>query len=59
MIKSNVYQGKGDSGGVVMISRTNSNGRTIGLGILSGGIDNGNLMYFSDLNVLPGLQNRY
>lgn len=42
-----------------MISRTDSNGRTIGLGILSGGIDNGNLMYFSDLNVLPGLQNRY
>ena len=59
MIKSNVYQGKGDSGGVVMISRPDSNGRTIGLGILSGGIDNGNLMYFSDLNVLPGLQNRY
>ena len=59
MIKSNVYQAKGDSGGVVMIPRTDSNGGAIGLGILSGGINNGNLMYFSDLNVLPGLQNRY
>lgn len=60
MIKSDVYQGKGDSGGVVMIPRTDSNGGAIGLGILSGGIDHGNLMYFSDLNVLPmGLQNRY
>ncbi len=60
MIKSNVYQGQGDSGGVVMIPRTDSNGGAIGLGILSGGVNLDNVMYFSDLNVLPmGLQNRY
>lgn len=60
LIKSNVYQGQGDSGGVVMIPRTNSNGGAIGLGILSGGVNLDNEMYFSDLNVLPiALQNRY
>lgn len=60
MIKTNVYQGKGDSGGIVMIPRTDANGGAIGLGILSGGVDLGNEMYFSDMNVYPtGLQNRY
>ena len=43
-----------------MIPRTDSNGGAIGLGILSGGVNLDNVMYFSDLNVLPmGLQNRY
>jgi hypothetical protein len=60
MITSSVYQAKGDSGGVVMIPRTDSNGGAIGIGILSGGIDEYNEMYFSDINVLPiALQTRY
>lgn len=60
LVTSNVYQGKGDSGGAVMIPRTDANGGAIGLGLLSGGIDMSNTMHFSDLNVLPvALQNRY
>ena len=48
MVKTNVYSQPGDSGGVVMIPRTDSNGGAIGLGILSGG--NSSDMYFSDIN---------
>ena len=60
LITSNVYQGQGDSGGVVMIPRTDANGGPIGLGILSGGVNMSYTMHFSDLNVLPiALQNRY
>lgn len=60
LVTSNVYQGKDDSGGAVMIPRTDANGGAIGLGLLSGGIDMSNTMHFSDLNVLPvALQNRY
>jgi hypothetical protein len=60
MIKSNLYQGRGDSGGVVMIPRTDANGGAIGLGILSGGVNLDYEMYFSDMNVYPiALQNRY
>ena len=60
LVTSNVYQGQGDSGGVVMIPRTDSNGGAIGLGLLSGGVNMSNTMHFSDLNVLPvALQNRY
>lgn len=60
LVTSNVYQGKGDSGGAVMIPRTDANGGAIGLGLLSGGIDMSNTMHFSNLNVLPvALQNRY
>jgi hypothetical protein len=58
MVKTNVYSQPGDSGGVVMIPRTDANGGAVGLGILSGGNDS--TMYFSDINVLPvALQNRY
>lgn len=60
LVTSNVYQGKDDSGGAVMIPRTDANGGVIGLGLLSGGTDMSNTMHFSDLNVLPvALQNRY
>ena len=60
MIESDVYQGQGDSGGVVMIPRTDANGGAIGIGILSGGVNLYNKMYFSDINVYPiALQNRY
>lgn len=60
MVRSNLYQGKGDSGGVVIIPRTDSNGGSVGLGILSGGIDLGYEMYFSDINSIPmNLQIRY
>lgn len=58
MVKTNVYSQPGDSGGVVMIPRTDSNGGAIGLGILSGG--NSSDMYFSDINSIPvALQMRY
>ncbi len=60
MVKSDVFQGKGDSGGVVMIPRTDTNGGAITVGILSGGVDMDNLMYFTDFSNLPvALQNRY
>lgn len=58
MVKTNVYAQPGDSGGVVMIPRTDSNGGAIGLGILSGG--NGSEMYFTNINdITTALQNRY
>ena len=60
MVASDLYQGQGDSGGVVMIPRTDVNGGAIGIGILSGGINLNNLMYFSDFYNYPlSLQNRY
>lgn len=58
--KTNLYIDGGDSGGPVFIPRTDANGGAIGIGILSGGVKKGYVMYFTDLSNLPtDLQYRY
>lgn len=53
MVKSNVYQDQGDSGGVVFIPRLDTLGGSVPIGILSGGIPASNLMHFTSINNLP------
>ena len=54
------FQQAGDSGGVVFISKTDVDGGAIAIGILSGGVDHENAMYFTSINDLPrSLQTRY
>ncbi len=60
LIKTDAYASGGDSGGVVMIPRTDDNGGAIGIGIISGGPLNEVGMFFTDLSSIPvALQKRY
>lgn len=51
LVSSNLKSADGDSGGVVLLPYSDSNGGGIPIGILSGG--NGTLMYFTSINNLP------
>lgn len=60
LITSDVFQEAGDSGGAVFIPRTDADGGAVAIGILSGGINHENAMYFTSINDLPrSLQTRY
>lgn len=51
LVKSSLHSEGGDSGSPVFMPRTNANGGSIAIGVLSGG--NGTDMYFTSINSLP------
>lgn len=65
LVKSNVKADRGDSGGVVMIPKTDSAGGAVAIGVISGGGKEGFLnletaTYFTDMLSMPmDLQRRY
>ena len=59
MVKSNLTAKKGDSGGVVFIPRSNNDGGSIALGVISGGSEGilgiGKAIYFTSINDMLGI----
>ena len=65
LVKTDVKSDHGDSGSVVFIPKTDADGGSVVVGVLSGGSKGaifgiGRTMYFTDLTSMPGeLQLRY
>lgn len=61
LVKSNLKSLSGDSGGVVLLPYSDSNGGGIAIGVLSGGNSSTPVMYFTNINNMPSsfLSGRY